>query len=65
MKPCSYLVVPDFDVDVNSGFNFEVGNVSNRLIRAPDINNSSVDSHFEFIKGIGTITTRRSSGGNF
>ena len=48
------LVVPDFNVDVNSGFNFEVGNFRNGVRGALDFDNSGVNSHLKGLVGVGT-----------
>ena len=63
---CSFLVVsviiPDNEVNLDGGINSEVGNLTDDGGGAVDVENALVDSHFESIPGVGSVTTRRTSG---
>ena len=48
------LVVPDFDVNVNSWLNFKVGNFRNSVRWALNVYNPGMNSHFVSVISVGT-----------
>jgi len=55
---------PDDEVDIDAGVNSEVGDLTDNVGRADDINHTLVDSHLITIPGVGTVTARRATGGD-
>lgn len=52
------------DLNLNSGFNGDGGDLLNDLRGRVQVDQTLVDSHLEAIKSLGTVTTRRLTGGN-
>lgn len=52
------------DFDLNSGFNGDGGDLLNNLGGRVQIDQTLVDSHLETVEGLGTVTTRRLTGGD-
>ena len=56
------VIIPDDEVDLDGGVDSEVSDITDDGGGAVDVEDSLVDSHFEAIPGVGTVTTRRTSG---
>jgi len=58
------VIIPDNEVDLNGSVDSEVGDLTDDAGRAVDVEDSLVDFHLITIPGVGSITTRRTSGGD-
>ena len=56
------VIIPDDEVDLDGGVDSEVGDIPDHGGGAVDVEDSLVDSHFKAIPGVGTVTTRGTSG---
>ncbi|KAG1080411.1 hypothetical protein G6F42_023365 [Rhizopus arrhizus] len=52
------------DLNLNSGFNGDGGDLLNDLRGRVQVDQTLVNSHLETIEGLGTVTTRRLTGGD-
>lgn len=48
------LLIPDFDVDIDSGLDFEIGDVGDRVGGTLNLENSTMDSHLIGVIGVCT-----------
>ena len=58
-----YLVAPDFDFDINTGFYFKVSNFSDGVGWTFDFEDSGVNSHFEGVVSVCSFSARGFSDG--
>ena len=58
----SSVIIPDDEVNLDGGVDSEVGDLTDDGGGAVDVEDTLVDSHFETIPGVGTVTTRGTSG---
>jgi hypothetical protein len=64
IKDILYLYLSNGDLNLNSGFNRDRGDLLDNLGGRVQVNQTLVDSHFETIKGFRTVTTGRLTGGD-
>ncbi len=57
-----HLVISDGDLNINTGLDVNVGDLTHNLSGGVDVDNTLVDAHLEAIVRVGTLTARRLTG---
>jgi hypothetical protein len=58
------LTIVDGDIDLDSRFNRNTGDLLDNIRRGVQVDQALVDAHFEAVPGVGTLSTRSLTGGN-